>query len=449
MKNLTSIISLLFFVLNIYGQQKLILDVPLIQQERSNWCWLASAAMIDAFHNDPQEGPAYSQCAILNQYLQLIQEYYANPQNGAIGPNYFPPSVPCPPSNPWQDSDPGNIEIYYDAAPAYFIGVTYNNVLLNMKYYNVMEKTIDFENIKTDINQCMPLIMGITTNAGGGHIVVVKGYERSQDGNILHINDPNKTQSTTFNMVNFEAANSAGAEAIHYFISGIRRRDKPYCNECLTYLQSPISERIPEAVRRITTETVTIEKTISFDELVNNLRSSKHIDIPIYYLNIDFSLIKGRELFIQKSVDEFYYNEKRYNILTKEKIKGEEKIVFVKTANYSKIDTVYPDGRLKPYVIINLEEGGTSLEIVRTSGPYYQEFFKYSKNGQNYIVPAAKNVPFNVKGKNLDPRIPIKPNLFNEIIQQVLATQVSKKTLNRTVAKAYKISKSEFVKILK
>ena len=434
---------MIFFCINAHGQRKLILGVPLIQQERSNWCWLASAAMIDAFHTDPTERAPYGQCEILNQYLQLVQEYY-NSQNDAAS-NPFPSVIACP----TLPNGPGNFEIYYDSPPAFFIGVTYNNVLLNMQYYNVMDKNLNFNNVKTDINQCMPLIMGITTTGGGGHIVVVKGYERTLQGNILHINDPNLFQSSTFEMANFETASDAGAERIHYFISGIRRRDKPYCNDCLSYLNSPVSELIPDEERSITPESTIIKKTINFDELVNKLRSSKHKNIPVYYLNINFLLNKRRELFIQKSVDEFYYNEKRYNILTKEKIKGEEKIVFVKTANYSKIDTVYPGGRLKPFVTINLEEDGTSLEIIRTSGPYYHEFFKYSKNGQNYIVPAAKNVPFNVKGKNLDPRIPIKTSLFNEIIKQVLDTQVSKKTLNTTVAKATKINKSQFFKILK
>lgn len=409
MRGLLFLIAM-FIWLNVNGQ-RVILNVPKLEQERSLWCWAASAEMIDSFHRSTSTMRHRSQCEIVNQYFSLIydfeRELIFRQERRAPFSFGFPRSIACntytcDDANYYDNSSgTGNIEMYYKNQPAYFTGVTYHNLLLEMKYYSTMDKKMTFEEIKNDIVNCMPLILGLRTKSKGYHIVVAKGYEVTNSGNVLYVNDPSKCQTCKVEILNFEAtSNDSCIESIHYFLAGIRSKDQEMCAPCAK-IDKPFTTYEPELVTRILKESF-------YDSLIIDRSRKKNsaVSIPINQINIDainfgklIKLDSNAPLLIQKSTEEYYYEEGRYNVLAKQIIEGKEQIIQVKTCIYPKQDTIYPNGINKEPLYFDWIKDASNIEIIRLSGPLYYEFYRYTRNDKSYIVSANNSQPIKIKNK--------------------------------------------------
>lgn len=158
------------------AQQKTI-DVPLIKQIRSQWCWAACTEMIDSFYFKTR--PSW-QCEYALYYLD---ELYEIADHG----------LTCPiSSGPCDENffEKGNV--YFSFSAEYF-GHRYEKLLSKIGLYSSFETDPTMSEIITEIESNRPLVAFIKTSPesySANHLVVIKGYRIAQPDTFLIINDP-------------------------------------------------------------------------------------------------------------------------------------------------------------------------------------------------------------------------------------------------------------------
>ncbi len=131
------------------------LNLPLIYQVQSEWCWAACANMVLRFCVNAQN----SNCDIVNWLL--------NQTNCCSASN----SISCNRNCQWAD-----IEKIY----------THWNITCTQ-----INDNIPFNDIITEIDNNRPVQIGYQWDFGGGHVVVAIGYNLSSDNKqYVYLNDP-------------------------------------------------------------------------------------------------------------------------------------------------------------------------------------------------------------------------------------------------------------------
>jgi hypothetical protein len=130
-----------------------LLNVPYIRQERSQWCWAACTQMVGSYHGNS----GIRQCQLANWYFQ--QRHCCTTPNSSLCDR------PCP----------------ADGIPK-----VYDHVGLNCTgAWGVLA----FIAIQIEIDAGRPIEPGILWHLGGGHVVLVRGY---QGTNHVYVHDPIK-----------------------------------------------------------------------------------------------------------------------------------------------------------------------------------------------------------------------------------------------------------------
>lgn len=395
----------LFLSLSITIIGQTILAVPMCKQKRSQWCWAASAEMIDKFHNLDHTNPALlsSQCDIVNFYLADLQTVASryDPSLSSGFPADIPPAECCPTCMCDEGTVDGNFPVPY-FHPSYFLGSTYHSVFLKLGYYSTMVKTMEFDQIVKEINYCMPLVLGIEygKNVGergnsGNHIVVVKGYEETTDGRkILHIQDPmdyNSCKIPEIKMLVFDKAdNESVVSKIDFYLAGIMARNKRFCDSCL-FENDPFVNEEP----RITVSGPQLRKVnedLSYEGLIKRLERVKDFyKIPVNYIKIKSARsffvrknYKDLKYVISRDTDFYYFKEKENNILTKELVNKQLKITQVKTGNYPLTFTIKDRHNNNPFVDLTKDKD-VEFELFRAYGPLYKEYYYVKKDKEEYF----------------------------------------------------------------
>jgi hypothetical protein len=136
-----------------------LLPVPRIRQEQTNWCWAAAADMVA----DRYGMPEVRQCRLAQDLFNLIPDC-CRPENAV---NLETCNKGC------------DVE---DVAPVYLslgIGAQFTDGL------------VTFVDLVSEINDCRPVQVAFQWSGGpGGHVALVIGYGHDQDGYFFVVNDP-------------------------------------------------------------------------------------------------------------------------------------------------------------------------------------------------------------------------------------------------------------------
>jgi len=144
------------------------LNVPLVTQEHSEWCWAGSSkAVLNFYRKTP------SQCGIVNWAFGISYacgdsrfnwNSQANQPNGMYGDN-------------------GSVQ----------------DILNNWGVPNTaLNNYLSWAHVVSDINANRPFVMRYGWTGGGGHIVVGRGYESVNGVNYLYIMNPWPGEGMTY-----------------------------------------------------------------------------------------------------------------------------------------------------------------------------------------------------------------------------------------------------------
>lgn len=170
MKKLNSVVlsaSLLAMLPSAFAQWRT-LNVPLVTQEHSEWCWAGSTKAILNYY-----GQTPSQCQIVNW---------------AYGLNYA-----CD-NSVFEWSSSAN-------QPNYMYGSngSVQNILKNWGVSNTAyTKPSSWSSVVSDINANRPFVIRYGWTSGGGHIMVGRGYEIADGVNYIYIMNPWPGEGQTY-----------------------------------------------------------------------------------------------------------------------------------------------------------------------------------------------------------------------------------------------------------
>lgn len=169
-KNLLKLILVLGAMLGIpsaYAQYRA-LNVPLVTQEHSQWCWAGSSKALLSFYN---QNP--SQCQIVNW---------------AYGLNYA-----CGNTNFNWNSNANQPNSMYGS------GGSVQNILAHWGVPNTAYNyASSWNTVVNDINANRPFVIRYGWTNGGGHIMVGTGYEVYNGSNYIYIMNPWPGEGKTY-----------------------------------------------------------------------------------------------------------------------------------------------------------------------------------------------------------------------------------------------------------
>jgi len=152
---------------NAFAQSKT-LNVPLVTQEHSEWCWAGSSKAVLNFY-----GQSPSQCQIVNWAFGL---------NSACGNSNFN----------WTG---------YPNQPNYLYGTSgsVQSILANWGIPNsAYSYALSWNTIVNDINANRPFVIAYEWTSGGGHILVGTGYETYDGENYVYMMNPWPGEGNTY-----------------------------------------------------------------------------------------------------------------------------------------------------------------------------------------------------------------------------------------------------------
>ncbi|HWW73195.1 MAG TPA: C39 family peptidase [Duganella sp.] len=170
MKKLNSLIlsaGLLAVLPSAFAQWKT-LNVPLVTQEHSEWCWAGTTKAVLNFY-----GQTPSQCQIVNWAYGL---------NYACGNSVFQWSSPANQPNSMYGTN-GSVQ----------------NILKNWGVNNTAYNTASsWSSVVSDIDANRPFVIRYGWTSGGGHIMVGRGYEIANGVNYVYIMNPWPGEGQTY-----------------------------------------------------------------------------------------------------------------------------------------------------------------------------------------------------------------------------------------------------------
>lgn len=165
------------------GFSQTYLNVPLISQKQSNWCWAASIEMIEKYHNI---NSTTSQCQILNFYQKIRGKDTCN-------------------FDICKCNSIQNCDYELQIVDGMLNGSQYLERILDtlsFHHSSLTNITLDWDSIKAQIDQCLPIILIIHREAlsgignAGQHAIVIDGYLDRDCERYLLIKDPWETCET-------------------------------------------------------------------------------------------------------------------------------------------------------------------------------------------------------------------------------------------------------------
>lgn len=186
MKRILICMNLLIFLkLSVSAQ---FLDVPLIGQRNSNWCWAAGIEMIATFHNKTLTG----QCDLVKDLIVFQHHKNNNQPHDGIFPNLC-----CIDYCSGTGTPTCNYTIDHSKRGGK-IGYQYMDMIFSKNGFFSIEDTrtdlLDWNAIKREIEACRPFLVFLhkADNASDpdDHVVTVKGYYEMLNSQYILANDP-------------------------------------------------------------------------------------------------------------------------------------------------------------------------------------------------------------------------------------------------------------------
>ena len=230
------------------------LDVPLIAQENTEWCWAASLEMVISFHGKPL--PANGQCGFAQDLVELIHNtnYYsapsAHPTNSC--------NSTCGTGNP---SNKYNQRIEFSRRGRK-VDYQYTDMIFARHGFFSIEDIhtdlMDFTAIKAELDACQPFLVFLNKveepSRPYSHVVVAKGYYETLNDKYILVNDPLPVCDGCEALIPIRVFNETpdllnGALQV---VRSIAPRDQDQCEPCLgkptvttTDLISAVENNVP------------------------------------------------------------------------------------------------------------------------------------------------------------------------------------------------------------
>jgi hypothetical protein len=240
MKKIINTLISLFLINGAMAQDIRTLNVLYNHQESTNWCWAACCQSVLAYYGqiiaqcDVAETARVLDYRVVNQYRgpRFGGTYCCNLNNGCNCTNYMDSCT-----------------------------FSAGSISLILKYYGIMknysvESPISYDVIKNEINSWRPVVFQWAWVAGGGHFLVIRGYNTSN--NLINYIDPNDGyQTMTYQWV---VSNSLSS-----WIKTLVFQTNPSCGHSQSYFSQPITNDITSSE----TDYIEISSSISNNANVN------------------------------------------------------------------------------------------------------------------------------------------------------------------------------------
>lgn len=382
-----------------FGQNNLLsqhyLNVPLIGQEQSQWCWAASIQMIHKFH----EGAATSiqQCTLANKYRWFNRRPMIRPHLITI------PEICC--DYNCYNVNAGTAIPYLCDQPLPFskrYGLIYHHYFdqINSYYgYNSMEDIevleFDWQKIVNEIKSCRPFAMFLAkiepTRAYYNHVVVAKGYFEYGDEEYILVNDPQNRnllevcEGCEF-LIPYKAYIDTTTElnSCLQVARSISPKDSIDCKDCTKL--NPISTN-----SLISAITANIENKRLFG-VSKNAYSSFDIDSLT-----NLALNEGRQLYSKHNFKIVDADKKEKNLIALVAVQATPQIavVFENSNNLYKIKEISLNDctAFREVVLLSLENSNTILKFSNTQYqlveylPGFQQFYQVKIENTTYLSP--------------------------------------------------------------
>jgi hypothetical protein len=162
-----------------------ILNIPPVQQQSPEWCWLATGEMIFRYYNIPANAPDY-QCG--EARFQGAQQVGAQGQTAFYGPCWLD-CTRCAPVSAGSVQGLVNMVVQYPYGMSVVTGGSFR-----LRDPQVSLNPMPASAVKSEIDSGRPIIAGISPGSGmmppslAQHAVLIVGYDNA--GAVLIVNDP-------------------------------------------------------------------------------------------------------------------------------------------------------------------------------------------------------------------------------------------------------------------
>jgi hypothetical protein len=141
-------------------RQRDFVDLPVdrIRQDQTNWCWAAAAQMVSDFYDNSE----VKQCRLANRHFRLRS---------------------C------CNSRGSNLNTCNKGIDVEDVATVYERLNIGSQF---TDGQVTLDALKSEINERRPVEVAFQWNGsnGGGHVVIVKGFDENPEGDYLIVNDP-------------------------------------------------------------------------------------------------------------------------------------------------------------------------------------------------------------------------------------------------------------------
>ena len=226
MKKIINIAFILLLSISVKAQDTRILDVSMIYQEQTYWCWAACTQMIFDYY-----GISLEQCEIAE--IARILDYTYNPYPRFGGSNCCNPNNGCNRKNSFTNYvfSYGSIQAILDS-----LSISSSKIGSNLQ----------LSEIKSEIDAWEPFIIYWKwVNESDGHFVICRGYDTASEK--IYINDPLQSSSYTggatiecYDWV----ISGTGNNNLHQWTSTLVLDTQPSCGNSESYFTGPVTSDV-------------------------------------------------------------------------------------------------------------------------------------------------------------------------------------------------------------
>jgi hypothetical protein len=380
MKKIGVVFAFCFVAFIAAGQGKVLNNVSLQGQLKSNWCWAACAQMIDNFY---MPSPLRDQCQIARAYLQPL-----NSSPFTLNCDFLACNL-----NPSTGNHHNTMLKHAE------VNRGYSRLLSNLGYYSSLEyaRNSTWGDIINEIDQCRPVVLFVSWTSDmdvPGHVMVIYGYstEKNSSGisnNYIWVRDPWYPKNNRCDKCNIEKINFTTLEThtsctlkISGYQMNICLKSESFCSPCSK--PERIATKIPEETRSFS---LTNEEPIT-------------INVKLINYNTNGQDFKNQSVFLPGDLYEQYYPETGRTIGF-EKIKGKNLEIEIKNCFYPKnIDVKFHNKSFK--ISYDGKSDSQKYSLVYAPHPYSGKFYSFiNPNTNSNLYVSSEDIFEDSDSKNI------------------------------------------------
>jgi len=398
-KNYILNLFLILFSLIPYNdiQAQYYLDVPVIGQKNTQWCWAASMEMIDQFHTNNTS--ILTHCDFVNTFEKF--KIWRN------SPMTYMPNIQCCNSHCLVSSQCNQPMLYSKRGK----NIDYQYMDLLFSYFNyeshedINTSLMDWQNIQDEINACRPFIMMLNKGESKdlySHAVVAKGYFIDGNTKYVIVNDPQKLGSSTCDGFQDAIPITAFSDPVDQLnsvlevVKYIKPKNDTFCSPCDSLKEFKVNPLL---------FLIIVDSKDNLLSDINNSNGQISNGKLNSYLELDQN---GKKKYLSTPVTyrDLGENKKIIRLITLNQIESKLAIYLERLGDTWKVKSITNkdntlfkeklDNLNFPNKNINLTITNSEMEIV-TFLPDYYSFYKFNYKGKEYFTPAHDYPNFELK----------------------------------------------------